>query len=153
MLIVMLAWSVLTLVYGYVTVQEKLALLARSPSPKLVENWASFQVLLFVMAKVPALVALLLVVLGFQLLFLHAQPPTLSAGDLRYLRHSLLVGILLITVALLWYMLTANIKYDPWLHYDEQLILTFFLSRLPVYALLLGFVLGGQIWWLRSRAS
>ena len=151
MLVVIALWVVLVTGYGYATVSAKLAL---PPSPELYTNSAGFQALSFVFAKVPALVVLLFTVLGFQVLFLHAQPPpTISLSGRRLMRRTLYLGIAVICALLMWFMFTTDVQYNPWFQYDEQLVLHFLKTRLPIYAVVLALVLSGELWWLRSRAS
>jgi len=142
-------WLVATLVYGYITVRSKLAL---PPSGDLYTNSASFQALSFVMGKVPALLAALLVVLAFQVLFLHARASLVTPGAIRLFRGTAFVGIILLIASLAHYVMTATIESNPWYQREEQLVLTFMLARLPLLAFILLLVLGGEIRWLKSRA-
>ena len=148
-LIVIGIWLAMTLVYGYLTVRAKQAL---PPSGDLYTNSASFQALSFVLGKVPALFAILLVIFAFQIIFLHARASLVTPGSIRLFRGTALVGIIVLAGALAHYVMTATIERNPWYQPTEQLILTFMLGRLPVLAFILLLVLGGEIWWLKSRA-
>src|SRR5262245_63633722 len=94
MLIVMLFWSVLVAGYGYLTVAAKLAL---PPSAEFYTNTIEFQVFSFAVAKLPALIALLFTILGFQLLLSHAQSlPAISTGGQRLVRGTFYAGLVVL---------------------------------------------------------
>ena len=69
------------------------------------------------------------------------------------MRRTLYLGIAVICALLMWFMFTTDVQYNPWFQYDEQLVLHFLKTRLPIYAVVLALVLSGELWWLRSRAS
>ncbi|HYV18755.1 MAG TPA: hypothetical protein VFC25_06980 [Verrucomicrobiae bacterium] len=148
-LILIAVWFVTVVVYGYITVRAKLAL---PPSGDLYANTWSFQALSFVAFKLPALVALLLVVLAFRVLFSRARASLVNPGAIRLFRSTAFVGIILLAGSLAHYIMTATVEWNPWYQREEQLVLRFMLARLPLLAVTLLLVLGGEIRWLRSRA-
>jgi hypothetical protein len=143
-------WCVLTMVYGYATVREEMAL---PPSAEEYTQSPMYQAITFLGLKFPALFVLLLVVLGFQAFFQHIRASAVSQRGMWLLRGTLYSGIIVIGVAWLWTEATSDLPFNPWFQYDEQILLWFMLKRLPLYASMLGLVLAGELQWLRPRAS
>jgi len=142
-------WFLVVLVYGYITVRSKLAL---PPSGDVYANTASFQTLSFVLFKLPALVAILVLAFAFQVLLSSARASLVTPGQVRLFRCTMFAGIIFLAGALVHYVMTATIEWNPWFQRDEQLVLTFMLARLPLLGFILLLVLGAEVWWLKSRA-
>ena len=143
-------WGMLTGLYAVTTISSKLAL---PPSGDTYANTFSYQLLQFVVFKMPALIALLAAALTTQIFMFRIKRERFNSRAKNILRVTLWAGLGFTLLIAAWHNATANTPFNPYFQRDEQLALEYAITLMPICLLLVGLVLAAEWRWLPRRAS